>query len=453
MEESVFAPGRERFPGGQPGGLAADPAPGFVAAADFFFEQDADDLGGVPPLGAGGGEHVGCGFAEVGEAHPAQHRVQGVRDRRRDGRGGGEGGPGHGWSPLPPAARGSLPLPLLLAGAVRAVVRWRRSARSASSSCSARSARARSAAVSAVTASSWAWCCSRRVPRSRAASARTRSVSARASVSPWRARRISASARRAASAASSRSRAQRAASAWAALTCPAASACAAVIWAAASRRAWASRGRGVLGFQAGGGGFGAGGAGVVAGRVEGFGQDLGLGFGFGGAGLGGHGGCLGAAPGGLGLGDLGTDPGRVQGGGLLAGGAGEHRGLADHRVEGGQRVSGAVRGGRGRDQDAGIVVEAAGAGVAAELAGPPAVAGGQDVPAARPLADGRRGRAGRLAGGGIAGHDGTFRCQPLPFLFISDLRRNEKKRDSGERCSGAGVPGRPGAGPARNGGM
>jgi hypothetical protein len=43
---AVFAPGRERFPGGQPGGLAADPAPGFVAAADLFFEQvlpDAED--------------------------------------------------------------------------------------------------------------------------------------------------------------------------------------------------------------------------------------------------------------------------------------------------------------------------------------------------------------------------------------------------------------------------
>ena len=181
------------------------------------------------------------------------------------------------------------------------------------------------------------------------------------------------------------------------------------------------RGRGVLGFQAGSGGFGPGGAGVVAGRVEGFGQDLGPGFGFGGAGLGGHGGCLGAAPRGLGLGDLRPDPGRVQGGGLLAGGAGEHGGLADHRVEGGQRVSGAVRGGRGRDQDAGIVVEAAGAGVAAELAGSPAIADGQDVPAARPLADGRRRRARGLAAGadgGIAGHDGTFRCEPpFPFSF------------------------------------
>ena len=68
---AVFAPGRERFPGGQPGGLAADPAPGFVAAADLFFEKDADDLGGVPPLGPGGGEDFGCGFAEVGECSPS----------------------------------------------------------------------------------------------------------------------------------------------------------------------------------------------------------------------------------------------------------------------------------------------------------------------------------------------------------------------------------------------
>src|SRR6266568_3393895 len=110
---AVFAPGREGLPGGQPGGLAADPPPGFVAAADLFLEQDANDLGGVPPLGPGGGQDFGGGLAEVGEAHPAQHRIEGVRDRRRDGRG-RESDPGHGWSPLPPAARDSLPLPLPL---------------------------------------------------------------------------------------------------------------------------------------------------------------------------------------------------------------------------------------------------------------------------------------------------------------------------------------------------
>ncbi len=39
--------GAEGLPGGQPGGLAADPPPGLIVAADLFFEQDADDLGGV----------------------------------------------------------------------------------------------------------------------------------------------------------------------------------------------------------------------------------------------------------------------------------------------------------------------------------------------------------------------------------------------------------------------
>ena len=43
----MLAPGREGLPGGQPGGLAPDPPSGLVAAADLFFEQDADHLGGV----------------------------------------------------------------------------------------------------------------------------------------------------------------------------------------------------------------------------------------------------------------------------------------------------------------------------------------------------------------------------------------------------------------------
>ena len=97
-------------------------------------------------------------------------------------------------------------------------------------------------------------------------------------------------------------------------------------------------------------------------------------------------------------------------------GPGEHGGLADHGVQGGQRVSGAVRGDRRRrGGDAGVVVVAAGALVAAELPGAAPVLPGQGVSAARPLADGRCGRAGNLAvqaaGGGIAGHDGTFRCR------------------------------------------
>ena len=44
--------------GGQPRGLAVDPPPGVVPAADLFGQQHPDDLGGVP-LRLGGGEHLG----------------------------------------------------------------------------------------------------------------------------------------------------------------------------------------------------------------------------------------------------------------------------------------------------------------------------------------------------------------------------------------------------------
>ena len=218
------------------------------------------------------------------------------------------------------------------------------------------------------------------------------------------------------------------------------------------------RRHGVFGLQAGSGGGGLGGAGVLAGGVQGFGQGLGLGGGLGGAGFGGHGGCLGAAPCGLGLGDLRPDPGRIEAGGLLTNCPGEHGGLADHRVQGGQRISRAVRGGCGRDRDAGIVVVAAGARVAAELAGSPALADGQGVPAARPLADGRRGRAGHLAlraaGGGIAGHDGTFRYQPpvfFSFLLRSEMKRKERAARGRDRGLGflPGPAGRAGTGCVR----
>lgn len=61
----------EVAPGDLGDGLGCD-AVGGGAAADFFFEQDADDLGGVSPPGSGGGEDFGRGFAQVGQAHPAQ---------------------------------------------------------------------------------------------------------------------------------------------------------------------------------------------------------------------------------------------------------------------------------------------------------------------------------------------------------------------------------------------
>ena len=80
-------PGGEGLPGGEPGGLAAHPPGGGVAAGDFLGEQDAEHLGGLPPLGAGGGEHVGGGFAQVGQPHPADQRVQLGRQRRGGGAG------------------------------------------------------------------------------------------------------------------------------------------------------------------------------------------------------------------------------------------------------------------------------------------------------------------------------------------------------------------------------
>ena len=80
-------PGGEGLAGGEPGGLAAHPAGGGVAAGDFLGEQDAEHLGGLPPLGAGGGQHVGGGLAQVGQPHPAQQRVELGGQRRRRGAG------------------------------------------------------------------------------------------------------------------------------------------------------------------------------------------------------------------------------------------------------------------------------------------------------------------------------------------------------------------------------
>ena len=76
MEESCLAPGVERLAGGQPGGLAAHAPGGLVAAADLLGEQDPQDLGGVPALGAGGGQDLGGGGAQVGQPHPLEHRGQ-----------------------------------------------------------------------------------------------------------------------------------------------------------------------------------------------------------------------------------------------------------------------------------------------------------------------------------------------------------------------------------------
>ena len=89
-------PGGEGLAGGERGGLAAHPAGGGVAAGDFLGEQDAEHLGGLPPLGAGGGEHVGGGLAQVGQPHPADQRVE-------LGGSGGAAGPVTGSLPAAPA--------------------------------------------------------------------------------------------------------------------------------------------------------------------------------------------------------------------------------------------------------------------------------------------------------------------------------------------------------------
>jgi hypothetical protein len=152
----------------------------------------------------------------------------------------------------------------------------------------------------------------------------------------------------------------------------------------------------------------AGRGGIVAGGLEGLGERLGLGLGFCLAGLGGDGGGLGAPPAGLGVGDVGADAGGVEGGGLVACGPGEDRGLAEGLLEGVERAP--VPAGGGGDGEAGVVVVAAGAVIAAEHAVPaPAGAGRDEVAAAGPLALGR-------AGGGVRGlgHGG---CLPFPFLF------------------------------------
>jgi hypothetical protein len=153
---------------------------------------------------------------------------------------------------------------------------------------------------------------------------------------------------------------------------------------------------------------GLGGCGVVACGGEGVGEGLGFGFGFGLAGGGGDGGCLGAAAGGLSVGDLGADLGGVEGGGLLTCGFRAGCGLAEQRVEGSQRVLAAgLRGwcSAGRWY-AGVVVVAAGAFVAAELAGAASLLRRQRLPAAGPAAGPCRWLSA-VSGSAVAGH-GVF---------------------------------------------
>ena len=83
IEESASRQELEGLPGWEAGALAAHPAGGGVAAGDLFGEQDADDFGGVPALGAGGGQDLGGGFAQVGQPHPGQDREQVIAQRGR----------------------------------------------------------------------------------------------------------------------------------------------------------------------------------------------------------------------------------------------------------------------------------------------------------------------------------------------------------------------------------
>src|SRR5581483_2819095 len=101
-------------------------------------------------------------------------------------------------------------------------------------------------------------------------------------------------------------------------------------------------------------------------------------------------------------------------------GAEQDGGLADHGLQGGERVLLAGGGCGGGDREAGVVVVTAGAIGAAELAVAAAVLGGQGLAAARTFAD-RGWVIG--AGGGLAGHRVPFGSGArVPFIFISDRR-------------------------------
>jgi hypothetical protein len=144
--------------------------------------------------------------------------------------------------------------------------------------------------------------------------------------------------------------------------------------------------------------------------VRAFGEGLGFCFGFSGAGVSGYGGGLGAAAGGFCLGDLDADTGRIEAGSLLAGGLDQDGSLPGQGLEAAQRVLTAAAGAGGRSGEAGVVVVAAGAVVAAELPGPAAAGCWQRLAAARAPALGR-GKAGcrvAAAGGMLAGHGGCL---------------------------------------------
>ena len=69
------------MPAGNPAVLRRPPGGG-VAAGDFLGQQHAQHLSGIPPLGAGGGQHVRCGRAQVRQPHPPHQDLELGRDRR-----------------------------------------------------------------------------------------------------------------------------------------------------------------------------------------------------------------------------------------------------------------------------------------------------------------------------------------------------------------------------------
>lgn len=71
-----LAPGIEGLPGREPGGLAAHPSGGLVAALDLLGDQHPQHFGGVPALGPGGGQDVRCRRTQVGQPHPLEHCEQ-----------------------------------------------------------------------------------------------------------------------------------------------------------------------------------------------------------------------------------------------------------------------------------------------------------------------------------------------------------------------------------------
>ena len=69
MEESASRQESKVLPVGKPAARRRIRRVAVVASCDFLGEQDPQHLGGIPALGAGGGEHVGCGAPDIGQAH------------------------------------------------------------------------------------------------------------------------------------------------------------------------------------------------------------------------------------------------------------------------------------------------------------------------------------------------------------------------------------------------